>query len=213
MSKRLITLAALLVACLASMMAFGGSPASAQEDEATYPLAVNVVQDGEPLGDVTVYVTSEDGSIDYGSCVTAVDADPIGCSIDVDAGTTVAVSVDAATIPDGYALLEDPVIFEVPAEVQEGVDVTVELTAQQDTVPDDADTDEEAADDAGTDEEVAATADATPSGSAELPSTGANPDGGSTSSTPLMLLGAFAALAVLVSGGFLLTRRAGKQVR
>jgi hypothetical protein len=207
MSKRLITLAALLVACLASMMAFGGSPASAQEDEATYPLAVNVVQDGEPLGDVTVLVTSEDGAIDYGSCVTAVAADPAGCQIDVDAGTTVAVSVDAASIPDGYALLEDPVIFEVPAEVQEGVDVTVELTAQEDTVPDEADTDEEAA----ADEPVEGAADATPS--AELPSTGTNPDNGSTTSTPFMLLGAFAALAVLVSGGFFITRRASNQNR
>ena len=206
MSKRLLTVVAIVVACMATMMALGGSPVSAQEDETTYPLAVDVTQDGASVGDVTVYVTSEDGAIDYGSCVTALDAEPIGCSIEVDAGTTIAVSVDAATIPDGYALLEDPVIFEVPTEVQEGVDVIVELTAQEDTVPDDADTDEEVP----VDEEAAAddeAVDGAASPVAELPSTGTGPDSGNAMiATPTVLLGGIAALAVLIMGGFVVTR-------
>ena len=206
MSNRVRTVAAVVLTCLASMLAFGGASVAAQDDTATYDLQITTSQCEEspctddiatPIGDVVVYVTSADGTIDYGSCTTTIDADPTGCSVAVDPETSVEVTVDESTIPEGYVALDYPVVYDVPAETTEVGDVWIYFSPQEDTVPDDSDTDEEISDDESSD--------GTPA--AELPSTGTGSESDVTTSTPLVLLGVLGAMCLIVSCGLIFTRR------
>jgi hypothetical protein len=214
MTKRVLSIATLLIACLSATLAFGAQGAAAQEDP-SYQLDIMTYQCEEspcedepaPIGDVTVLVASEDGSVDYGSCTTTVEGNPGGCTVNVDPETTVSVTVDETTIPDGYVLLDFPVVYDVPAE-KEGVgDVQLYFTPQVDTVPDDQDTDEEVV--AGDEDTGDATAEADEGvGAAELPSTGSGTSADS-SDAGVMALGIFGALSLFVVGGMLALRRWG----
>jgi hypothetical protein len=207
-ARRLLTMATVLIACFSAILALGVQKSAAQEGAATYPLMINVQQCEDPagceggdtvlLGDITVNATSEDGSVDYGSCVTSIEGKPSGCTIDVEPETTVAVTVDAASIPDGYVELEYPVLYDVPAEVTQVGDVWITLVPQQDTVPDDQDTDEEAAADEDTGD----------TGATQLPSTGAGMSAES-SNAGVMAFGLFGLMSLILAGGAVAFRRRG----
>ncbi|MEJ7838648.1 MAG: hypothetical protein WKF81_07515 [Thermomicrobiales bacterium] len=215
MSKRLLTLVALLVASLGTLVTFGGSPVAAQDEAAPYDLSVMTRQCEEapctddtatPIGDVTVFVTSEDGTIDYGSCTTSIEGEPDGCSVPVDAGTTVAVSVDDSTVPEGYGPEENPVIYEVPAERTDVGDVFLSFSPLAEEVPDEEVPEEDVpADDTGDAIEEDTGDGSTP---AELPATGsgnASVFGGSSVS---MALGfGSASLLILAFVTIVATRR------
>jgi hypothetical protein len=212
MFKRLLAMATLLIACFSATLVLGAQGAAAQDESATYALDVMTYQCEEspceaeptPVGDVTVLVSSEDGATDYGSCTTTIDGQPAGCSVEVDPGTTVAVTVDANTIPDGYALLDYPVIYDVPAEKTAVGDVQLYLTPQVDTVPDTQDTDAEVS--ATPDESSSADDSGTGGQAAELPSTGS---GSSLNEQGTMPVGfeLFAVISLALAGGALLLRR------
>jgi hypothetical protein len=106
--------------------------------------------------------------------------------------------------------------------------VNIYFSPQEDTVPDDADTDEEVdggagegeeniegeADDSAeevegaADDEVDASAEGTPAAAAELPSTGSGDNNGAApANLPMLLLAAVAALGVIATGGVVLSRR------
>jgi len=164
-----------------------------------------------PIGDVTVLVASEDGASDYGSCTTSIDGKPAGCSLPVDPETTVSITVDANTIPDGYALLDYPVFYDVPAEKTAVGDVQLYFTPQVDTVPDDQDTDEEviaSEDQDGTGGEASGAEDESGTGgeAAELPSTGSG-SGLTTRDAMPAGFGLFAMISLALAGGAFMLRR------
>lgn len=210
--KRFAVVLAMLCGIAAS--AFAASPAAAQE--ADYDLQIQVLtcdatscDDVEPvfLADAEVVVMSETGE-EYGTCTTVTDVKPGGCSVMVPAGSTVEVAVLTESIPDGYVALDSPQTYQVPEEKTGVGDVSFYLTLQDDTVPDDQDTDEEVADDTtgeeAADDPVEGEADATPNAS-ELPSTGSGP----SSSTPAGLIAAIAIVPMIAAAaGTLLIRRA-----
>ena len=219
MSNRLLSFVTLLIACFSATLVLGAQSASAQDD-ASYDLQVMTRQceespcnedDATPIGDVTAIVTSEDGSIEYGTCATSTEGIPDGCSVIVDPGTTVSVTVDETTIPDGYVLLDYPIIYEVPAEKTAEGDVWLYFTPQQDSVPDDQDTDEEVAGEVDPGVEAAdddENVEGTPA--TQLPSTGS---GASIDSANIsaIALGAFAAIAMAIVGIALANRRLSRR--
>jgi hypothetical protein len=198
--KRFAILLTMLCGLAGSAMAIAPS-ASAQEADYDLQVIVSICEatscdDVEPelLADAEVVVMSETGE-EYGTCTTVTDVKPGGCSVMVPAGSTVEVAVLTESIPDGYVALDSPQTYQVPEEKTAVGDVWLELTLQDDTVPDDADTDEEAAGDEMDDE-----ADADTEAPTELPSTGAGP------SSPVdgRITGV---LAMLALGSLLLARR------
>jgi hypothetical protein len=217
MSKRFLAITALLIACMSAVLAFGGSSAAAQDEEATYNLQIDSglceespcgEENAEFISGVTAYVTSTDGTIDYGSCTTDYETEPGGCTVAVDPGTSVEVTVDESTIPEGYVALDYPIVYDVPAEQSEAGDVAIYFSPQQDTVDDEAAAEgEEAA--AAEGDEVEASAEGTPveAAASELPATGSGSNGGGVANLPMLLLGAVAAFGVLASGLILGIRR------
>jgi hypothetical protein len=212
MSKRFLSITALLIVCMSAVLAFGGSSAAAQEEEAAYDLQIDTglceespcgEENAELISGVTAFVTSADGSIDYGSCTTDYETDQGGCLVQVDPGTSVEVTVDETTIPEGYVALDYPVVYDVPAEEIPGTDVAIYFSPQQDTVDDEAAAEGEAP--------VEGSAEGTPvsetEGAAELPSTGSGNEDAGVANAPMMLLAAVAAFGILASGLVLGIRR------
>lgn len=206
-------LLAIVFAALGAMMFVGVSPAGAQDDAAPYDLTIMArlceespcsADTATPIGDITAFVTSEDGSVDYGSCTTSIEGNPDGCSVPVDAGTIVQVAVDESTLPEGYVAEENPVFYEVPAEKSTVDDVFLYFSVQAEDIPEEEVPEEETGDDV-IEEDLG---DGTPA--AELPETGTGTGSSSTnetSPTTLIVLGGGASLVVIAAVALVLNRR------
>jgi hypothetical protein len=117
-----------------SVIAPSSSRSAAAQADDPYDLQVNAWQcvaadcdDPVNVGGAVVEATSEDGSESYGTCTTPDGGNPNTCDIEVPAGTTVVVTLDESTIPAGFAPVENPIVYDVPAEKTQVGDVSFYL--------------------------------------------------------------------------------------
>jgi hypothetical protein len=133
-TRRFIFSFALLAALAFSLIAPSSSRSAAAQADNPYDLQVNAWQcvaadcdDPVNVGGAVVEATSEDGSESYGTCTTPDGGNPNTCDIEVPAGTTVVVTLDESTIPAGFAPVENPIVYDVPAEKTQVGDVSFYL--------------------------------------------------------------------------------------
>lgn len=139
---------ALLLGLFGSPLLSTGTPsvtAQSEPDEETMGLlaAVRYCVDAEctaregSVDGATVVFTSEDGTVEYGSCETVANAAPDGCSVQVPIDVPVAVTVDESTIPEGSTAFESTIVTTVTDEP--GFSAVTFGLFRNDDVPPDAD--------------------------------------------------------------------------
>lgn len=129
MKRRLYPVLALamLLGLFSTPLLSPGAPsvtAQSDSDEETMGLLAAVrycVDDGcteleGSVDGVTVIFTSEDGTVEYGSCETIANAAPDGCSVQVPTDVPVAVTIDESTIPEGSTPFESTIVTTVTDE-------------------------------------------------------------------------------------------------
>lgn len=117
---------------IVAMLAFAsiGSAVAAQEDE-TFSLGIVVVncdvnppaqitqpEDGCAPGNGIEFIATDAGGTVIGTCVSQIpdveDAYTGGCSMEIPFGSTVTVTQNMATVPAGYAPMENAQLFTAP---------------------------------------------------------------------------------------------------
>jgi hypothetical protein len=108
-----------------------GPPHAAAQKGADYDLQVNAWQcettacdDQQNLGGAVVEAVDANTGESYGTCTTPDGGHPNTCDITVPGGTFIGVSIDPATIPDGYVPVENPIYYQVPEKKTQVGDVS-----------------------------------------------------------------------------------------